>query len=351
MKIINNLKSNHYDSINQIIKGSDEFLLVSPFLLEDFDEFIHNIAKQGVKKIILITTLKDNSADLFKKANSLYSFCLASTMNGLEFEVRIDNKLHGKIYVAIKEKKPVCGIITSANFTDNGLSYSHEWGILINEVNELQDIINDLFDNSSLPLSALKIEEIVKIIDNYQRENKVEEAKKPKIEVSKILKYKDNKTSLQTETDIKYFIKPVGSSEAPFIHTERQLNRNIEELHFSKRRPASVRPGDILICYAVGTTKLLGYFEVLTEPKIVRGDESRWPWGVDAKNLCPEYSDNWHKYDNTLSTVQSSYGEEEPLTFVGGKTLGALNFGADKIQLKPKFARFIIEVIERTVKS
>jgi len=46
-------------------------------------------------------------------------------------------------------------------------------------------------------------------------------------------------------------------SDEPFSEIKR-LSPNIQNLHFSKRKPSSsVREGDILICYAVGTTKLL----------------------------------------------------------------------------------------------
>lgn len=77
---------------------------------------------------------------------------------------------------------------------------------------------------------------------------------------------------------------------------------------------------------------------------------SRWPWRVMVENLNPKYSFNWWSYDNTLSSVTASYGGGKPLTYVGGNSLGALSFGADKIRLKDSFAHHIISVIEQTVK-
>ena len=140
----------------------------------------------------------------------------------------------------------------------------------------------------------------------------------------------------------------MGSSEKPYT-PDRVINRDIQELGFSKRKPSSVKPGDILICYGVGTRKLLGYFKVLTEPVRMQDESERWPWRVDATNLCPDYSDRWTDFENTLASLQLSYGDDKEITFVGGKSLGALNFGADKIQLNPDFAKYIINVIENSV--
>lgn len=345
MKILNNLSENHYIRIQELLIGSDEFILVSPFLTESFEESVYSIAQSGVKKIILVTTLKDNNVDLFKKANSLHTFCTSCVKNNITYEIRIDNKLHGKIYIFLNNGIPKQGIITSANFTDKGLYHNHEWGIEIDDSIELQKIVKDIFCVSSYPLSYKEIEDIIKYIDNYLSNNQIISEQKIAIEISKLF----NKTTKEIDlSDVRYFIKPIGSSEEPFSPM-RSINSIIEELHFSKRRPTAVRPGDILICYGVGTTKLIGYFEVLTEPAIVRGEDSRWPWGVDAKNLCPDYSNEWFNHENTISSIQTSFRDDIPLTYAGGKTLGALNFGADKIQLNPEFANHIIDIIKGTI--
>ncbi|MCP1312493.1 ATP-binding protein [Paenibacillus tyrfis] len=123
----------------------------------------------------------------------------------------------------------------------------------------------------------------------------------------------------------------------------------IEKMHFA-RRPNPVRIGDILICYGVGTTKLLGYFEVVSDPYIW-DSTSRWSWELEAKNLCPEYSESWVTFDITTSSIVASYDHVHPVTNVGGKTLGALQYGWDRIQLSDEFARHVIELIEGSVTS
>lgn len=138
-------------------------------------------------------------------------------------------------------------------------------------------------------------------------------------------------------------------SAEPFSE-HRRLSTDIQVLHFSKRKPTSVREGDILICYGVGTAKLLGYFEVIEDPYYLEGTSSRWPWEVKAKNLCPEYSERWNMFNNTISTIQTSYDSSLPITKNNrGRTLGALNFGVDKIQLTEEFASHVINIIEDSI--
>ncbi|MCB8818140.1 restriction endonuclease PLD domain-containing protein [Desulfosporosinus shakirovi] len=357
MRIIDNIKNNHNQSIQSILITADQMILASPFLIEEFDEFVHDVAELGVKSIVLLTTLKDNSPDLFKKANSLYSFCTSCVQNSINFEVRVDNKLHGKIYIALKDTSPIKGIITSANFTDNGLKYSHEWGIEIDDKDLLQSLIIDLMKVSTDPLTNKEIELIVKAIDDYSKENPPIREPKPKLEITRYINDKmkveipkvARTEQIDLPDDTRYFLKPVGSSDYPFDET-RKLSETIQEMHFSKRKPNAVRPGDILICYGVGTTKLLGYFRVLNEPFLLPDENTRWPWAVDSENLSPKYSLGWSSFNNTLSSAQSSYGYDKELTYVGGRSLGALNFGADKIRLNESFAQHLINTIEQEVK-
>jgi len=46
-----------------------------------------------------------------------------------------------------------------------------------------------------------------------------------------------------------------------------------------------------------------------------------------------------------------SYNSDLPVRYVGGKSLGALNFGADRIRLNEQFANYIIKLIKDTAKK
>lgn len=347
MKIVDNISTNHNISIQTMLSSSDSLVLVSPFLTEDFEEFIHDIANFGIRKVTLITTLKNNSPDLFKKSNTIYSFVIACMQNNITYEIRIDNLLHGKLYIALKNDVPVAGIITSANFTVKGLSVNHEWGIEINDSTMLQTTLNDLFKVSSEPLSQTELDAIVKEIDDYTKANPPVKVEKPVLDVTKHIKTKLLEPTVETpdfDIDVRYFLKPIGWTDNPFDEN-RVLEPGFIEMHFSKRRPNAVRVGDILICYGVGSTKLLGYFKVTTAPYFDDSDSQRWPWKVEAENISPVYSQTWASKSNTLYHVRELYGENKVLTYVGGKSLGALQFGADKVQLNVDFAKFMISLI------
>ncbi len=342
MKLLNNINSNHYNDVKSILSDADELIILSPFLMESFDHFFNQISEKGIKHITLTTTLKDNNPDLLKKSNSLYSFCLNCQKKNIGYSVHIDNNLHGKVYISLKSKQPLQGIVTSANFTNSGLETNHEWGVLINDRNQLSQLINEIKSVGSRVLSTNELEEIIKKIDAFSQATPKSKEPNISLTVSDILKQEKQVFS----SNKRYFIKPVGVSDRPFSE-KRRLSTNIQELHFSKRKPASVRVGDILICYGVGTAKLLGYFEVIEGPYYLEGTSSRWPWEVKAKNLCPEYSEKWNTFSNTISTIQDTYNPTLPITKNNqGKTLGALNFGADKIQLTEEFASHVINLIE-----
>lgn len=313
--------------------------------MESFDNFFSQLNGTGIRHISLTTTLKDNDPDLFKKSNSLFSFCLNCQKNNISYTVQIDNRLHGKIYISLKSGAPLQGIITSANFTNSGLEINHEWGVLIDETSHLIQLISEINSVQSRVLSIQELGEIIKRIDAFSQASPTPKEPKISLTLSDIL----NKKKQTVTSDKRYFIKPVGVSDEPFLE-HRRLSKDIQELHFSKRKPASVRVGDILICYGVGTAKLLGYFEVIEGPYYLEGTSSRWPWEVKAKNLCPEYSEKWNIFNNTISTIQDSYYEFLPITKNNqGRTLGALNFGADKIQLTEEFANHVINIIEQSV--
>jgi HKD family nuclease len=342
MIILSNINSNHYNHIKNLLVDADEIHIVSPFLMESFDVFFHEIKSLTIQRIVLTTTLKDNDPDLFKKADSLHSFCKNCKENGIDYRVHIDNKLHGKIYIALKNDEPFRGIITSANFTEAGLGQNHEWGVQIDDTTHLKQLLNDVSTVRSEALTEEEIGNIIKTIDNY---SKYYQHNDPKLDlqVNHLIKQK----VLQRKSDKRFFIKPVGWAENPFsLH--RTLSSDVEKLHFAKR-PAAVTIGDILICYGVGTTKLLGYFEVIDEPLFLGEKGGRWPWEIQAKNLSPDYSEAWNDFDNTISSIQATYNSDFTVTYVGGKTLGALNFGADKIQLTEEFAQHAIRTIEESI--
>jgi len=146
--------------------------------------------------------------------------------------------------------------------------------------------------------------------------------------------------------EIRYIIKPMGYSGTPYSGDGFP-----SKLNFAKQ-PKSVSIGDVLIGYSVSNGRLVGYYKVDSDPiEDMRDDYigRRWPWCVEAENLSPEYSKKWKNSTLFLTGLEKEFLKKQPnglVTFIGGKTLGALNFGADKIRLDIEFAKYMIDKID-----
>lgn len=346
MHIINNLSGNHFQRLIGIARNSDTLHMVSPFLMESFDQLFDELKDSGVKHIHLVTTLKSNDMDLLRKANALHSFCSGCVLNGIQYQVYVDNKLHGKIYIASKNGAPTFGILTSANLTESGLNRNHEWGLWLDDPKIMRELLNQVFSVCSQPLSEEDIQGVIEKVDQYLKTRAEPERPKLDLSVSEFIHY----PQASEESDIRYFIKPLGTQEHPHPETHT-LSSEEEWLRFAKRKPRAVRVGDILICYAVGTAKLLGYFEVTGPPFFLDKEGERWPWSVQAKNLCPAYSEHWARHNNTVTGCRNLLPADEAVTYVGGKTLGALNYGSDKIRITERFAKHLIGIIDKAAES
>jgi len=356
-KIINNLDlgNNHSKRLRDLFNSCDTILIASPFLMQEFGDFFDELDLSELKTIHLITTLVPKSFDQIKKVNSLKSILdLTSKDNkSINFRVSINNKLHGKVYVFRSNNTYVSAIITSANFTDNGLVRNHEWGVEIFDEEQIRLLESSII--SSIEIQNITPEQI-DIFGKATNEFLEKEPEKEKRDINLALlgMLSSKTTSIMLDDSIGFWLKPIGVSDEP-VNEDRLFNEIYYDLHFSKQRPSGVKENDILIAFGVGTTKLLSVYQATSYPKEVTSDEiksedwyERWPWYVESKNLTPNYGRYWAKFDLLKSTLLEEYLEsnpEKPITAVGGKSLGALNFGKDKVKLAPDFARYIINKV------
>lgn len=345
MELISNINNSHFDKLNNIFSNSDRIVIVSPFLSESFEMSpLQDIST--LKEIILYTTLKSNSIESIDKVLALNNFVEVCKKNDIKYTVRIDNNLHAKIYVAFKNGEPEKALISSANFTNKGLKVNHEVGIIINEEELIKGVIDEIEKLPFDELSEKALGEIFKKLDDYKNIKNATEL--PKIDLDFSPYFSKSKIAFNREnSETKYFIKPVGNQEYPFPVTST-LSNPIEKLYFSNRYPRAVTPGSIMICYAVGDGRAIGYYEVLSDV-FIDVKNTRYPYYVEAKNLNIQYSKDWAKYSVYITQAANSYlglSKTNTLIFNGNKTLGALNFGSDKIRLNSDFADYLIAEIE-----
>jgi hypothetical protein len=226
------------------------------------------------------------------------------------------------------------------------MNKNHEIGIELKASKFLTKIMEQILVQSTIEKFDKEIIfDMKKEVDDFLKSNKIPPSDKIKLNLSKYLK---NKSQISS---INYWLKPIGVTEEPIELNQIFVNK-IMGLYFSTRRPTGVKIGDIAIAYGVGPTNILSVYEVISEPMFVSKEQikkhlwkERWPWYVMAKNLTPTYGKIWAKKNLKLHNLEEEFKSTDPfgiLTVAGGDTLGALNYGLDKIRLREEFAEYII---------
>lgn len=343
MYIIDNLtKNNHFNEIKKIISISDEIMIVSPFCFRDYEEFYDRIiADSGIKAIKLITTLKPD--EMISKTESILSFREGADRYKIKSNIFINSHLHGKVYIFKNNGLNTTAIITSANITHNGLTYNHEWGCCFSDSTVIDKLEKNIISTLEYELTEKIIDKITDRVREYKKEHPIPVITKPCINISDILI--SHRFNICADPSIRIFIKPIGSADNKIFDGDYSQE---EEQYFSKKRPAAIRKNDYLIAYAVGAGKIISIFKVTSDVPIHTGEtDNRWPWYVEVENITPKLGYIWYKKDLYLTAIANDYVNtfHSILTNNGGKTLGGLQWGCDKIRLDYDFGIYLLSLI------
>ncbi len=339
--IYNDKSSNHIKYLKRFGRYADKLVIVSPFLSQDMASLLKCLP--NLRTLEIYTNL-----DGYEMAGSI----LGALDNAIEHchEKNIDvsiwqNKmLHGKAYLLYRCNEEAGFIISSANYTMNGLVNNHEFGVFIDNStmqHEMYDKIN------TINFSELLVDE-VKYLLKKSEEFEHHNPQGNKVPVFKAERYINIKPSEKKESRCRYFLKPLGTVKNPVFEGYTIIDDN--EIGLSKKN-TNISKGDIFICHGVGPSQILGYCQVLTdEPKIKENDPNdRWKYKYITSCISIEYSSRWWEYDlRTFDLVEefvSKKTENIHVTAAGGDTLGGLNFGSQLIELSKEFAEFIIDKI------
>ena len=341
-EIINNLtRKNHFDRLVSNFKKSDEIVIVSPFISTDKNFFPFNKLKQ-LQKMTLVTTLKSKSLDQYNKVpifKNLYDYC---NKNSVELNILIENSLHGKIYISKKNGLSSEAIITSANFTNNGLRLNNEWGTIIFDSEIIKNLEENILSRVVLkPLTEKKVDQFLKIL----KKNPLPKNTNP-IDVDLMGEIPIKKNPLRVNDKINYWLKPIGVSGDP-ISFDEIFDEIDKDLHFSKLKPVGVKIDDILISYAVEHKNILSIYRVKSEVKSTGKKNDRWPYYVVGENLTPFYGQEWSNYGIGISNQKTEVLENGlfNITPSGKNSYGSLMRGADKLRITPEFGQYLIDKI------
>ena len=300
MNIINNrTKDNHESILIDCFESSDEIWLVSPFLSKSFSFFPFEKVRH-LRKITLLTTLKPFNSDQHCKVRFFKDLFIFGNTENVDIEILIDNSLHGKMYIGKKENVYIKAIITSSNFTRNGLKINNEWGVCFDDHSKIKQIVNNLRKHVILkPITEKTVDKFQKIIDkNPLKQNE----QKSNVNLIEEITFKENPLNILAGAN--YWLKPIGVSDN-IITWGRAFDEITSDLHFSNKRPSGVKIGDILIAYAVGHKNILSIYRVISDIKYTGNPNNRWPYYVIGENLTPYYGKDWNQYDITVSNQKN----------------------------------------------
>ena len=342
VEIINNLtRENHFKRLIANFKESDEIVIISPFISTDKNFFPFQ-ALTKLKKLKLVTTLKPKSFDQYSKVpffKNLYKHC---NENGVDLEILIENSLHGKIYISKINGELKEAIITSANFTNHGLRINNEWGTIISESSQIEQLESSILSKVVLiPLTESQIDVFIKILEKNplpKENNSIE------IDLTASIPIKQNPLSVNNK--INYWLKPIGVS-GDFISFDQIFDEIDNDLHFSKLRPNGVKINDILITYAVGHKNILSIYRVKSEVKTTDKENDRWPYYVVGENLTPFYGQEWSKFNIGISNQKDEILKNKSFDITPSRknSYGSLMQGADKLKITPEFGQYLIDKI------
>ncbi|SFN12843.1 NgoFVII restriction endonuclease [Algoriella xinjiangensis] len=335
-------RNNHFSELNNNFENAVEVVIISPFISNSTNFFPFDKIK-NLQKLTIVTTLKPNDLDQYTKVPFFKELFTKFETQNIELIILIENSLHGKIYISKYSDKSAKAIITSANFTNNGLRLNNEWGTTIEDIETINQIeIGIIGKVIHIPISKNQVDDFLKIL----QENPLPKVGNnlPNLNLSKNLVIKNN--PFQIQNNATFWLKPIGVSN-DLISIDRVFDEVDSDLHFSKLKPKGVKKNDILITYAVGHLNILSIYRVKSEIKNTEIENDRWPFYVIGENLTPFYGQNWSKQNITITNQKNEVLDKVlfDITPSGKNSFGSLMRGADKLKLTPEFGQYIVNKI------
>ena len=348
VRIIRNKVENHLEEMKWLFGKSSQIVIVSPFISIEAISKLEKILPDKVKDVTLVTTLKPFDTDQFNKVKALVELRRLKKQRSFNLSIRIDNDLHGKVYIGRREDVYIGCIITSANFTHKGMELNHEWGMFIDDQDKIRQIYELILDDAFMVINEVDLHRMVEYMGKHPEEN----VKRPMIEANFVGMLKP--LFVSKGKTVTYWLKPLGTIEDPVPQTFLFDKKNMS-ITFA-RFPRSVMAGDVLIAYSVKTQRMLSVFTALEERGPVRSfrreRDKQWPWYAKCKNETLKFGQNWPHIELTLRGLRDAYLKENPSAMV---TIKSQNFeairGHDHMRLDANFAEFVIrKIMERTQK-
>jgi len=346
MRVVNNSSNSHLDEVKDLMANSNKALIASPFISLTVIDKMKNWLTSGFHELTLITTLKEKDPDQLRKVPMLIELFRLKKSRGFHLTVKIDNLLHGKVYIGKRDSNYTGAIVTSANFTENGLENNHEWGFYVNDQNVISGIHHQILEDATVELAEKDLLKMKQWIE----ENQVEDVKSPTVDVSFIDMIEKSIPDRHVTSigGVTYWLKPLGKSPHPVPPT-RLFGDEAHQITFTTKNPRGIANGDILLAYSVVSQQMISVFEATDKRGVLTkfanpGDE-RWPNYIWCKNLTPSYGANWPARGLTFNGLRDEFLRLFPTYTIlpSGNKLNGMQWGADHIKTMPEFGEFVVK--------
>jgi HKD family nuclease len=354
---------NHRELIQFLMQKSTKVTIVSPFLMTDFKSFFDSLDIESTE-FELITTCAPIGSEQFTKPFQMKNF--GDTLRGITQKwptIHLINSLHSKIYLFYKQKIPLCAIVSSANFTNNGLFKNHETGILTTNqkiFKNLEDEIQTSLDFVNLAQFQLDtlcvIAEHMKKLIRYEKQENIDIGLLKNIEKNCTPSIGNREIKLRENTQ--YYISLSGVSDRPVLPKDkRKYDEAHTDLWFAKE-PKNMKLGDCILLVAVGGKCFLSYYSIASavferneEEKREDCNYNRWPYYAYANNLSLNYGEKWFETPLYYGDIIEKFKIEYPninVTSTGKDTfVGAIQMGHSYIKVTKEFGEFVKKIIDQ----
>lgn len=355
--------ANHFEIINFLIEKSDFVSITSPFIMQDFESYFSSINIQNIK-FELITSCAPKGNEQLTKPFQIRNFAntIKEKTNNWP-DIHLNQKLHSKIYIFHKKNNKFCAVVTSANFTNSGLSQNHETGILTTS----QDVIEKLESESKnalefVSLSDYQIDKMCQTVEIMMR-NRRTLSKQEDIDIgltniiSKFCTPSAGNRDIKLREGAKFFISVAGVSDRPILPKDKRKFNNPHSTIWFAKEPKGMRLGDCLLEVAIGGKCFLSYYAVASqvferteEEKKENSDYARWPYYVYANNLSLNYGETWYEEPYYYDEVIKNFKHDNPNVYVtesGKDTIkGAISFGSSYFRITKEFGLYVKKILD-----
>lgn len=117
-RVLNNTRNNHRKEIKRLFSRCSKIMIASPFISDEAIGFLKDCGPEKFEQVVLITTLKAKNGDRF-----------------------------------------VGAIISSANFTGNGIERNHEWGVYVEYEVLVEQVYNQVLNDTVRSVGVQDLED------------------------------------------------------------------------------------------------------------------------------------------------------------------------------------------------